>query len=437
VAYVEVVTEQPMSSAPGGGLRASGPQDSRWEALPEGYSCLSFLATVPAGAAEWWLDLSAGSDERRFAAKAVEQHAVRFVWVNEGVDFIYELSQFVHAQWSAALRATEGVDAATWRGHVAEARWGRSASWRPDSPVPQGRSLPAAAAAPPGSSALFAPRAGDVPADGTPTVAGITLPRGSRCGGVESVYWATYEPITDPARFTTPLAAAFPSTGLWPVLWEWDEDPESYMGGHGDLDALGRLDADTVLHTMWESYAEYFGMDGAPVAPFPGMAAASPSAAGPLRGDPFDEINDDAKREQWEPPRRLLLVPCHRPADALAVLDWNFSQIPMPLVATVLRSWEERLAAVVVALEPSAITLHIGAPPATIEQALGVAAELMATVEAGFDELTQQGLAQLLLTGRIDGPDYPWPEMSVTPTLWRFAFFEECPDRLHEFAGRG
>jgi hypothetical protein len=71
-------------------------------------------------------------------------------------------------------------------------------------------------------------------------------------------YWRSYEPLGDPSIFTSALAAAFAETGLWPVLWEVEEDPVNYMGGHADLSPLGHIEPLDVLRTAWARIADYY-----------------------------------------------------------------------------------------------------------------------------------------------------------------------------------
>jgi hypothetical protein len=283
---------------------------------------------------------------------------------------------------------------------------------------------------------FFAQRAGRLPDEASPTVAGVTLPSGRPRPDDDPFFWATDEPITDPGRLTSPLAAAFPITGLWPLLWEWEEDPANYYWRRPDLDGLGVFDAEQVLRTAWESYAAESAI-GEPIAgAFTGLAGPSLTPGGQAPTvDPFAEVSDEARRASWQSGRRLVLVPCTRPADVLAVLGWDYSQIPAPLVAAVLRSWEERFAAVPVEFEPSALTLHIGAPPTRMDQALDLAAEICAIVEAPLAQgATLPALAQILLTGRHDFDEFPLQAMEVSPTLWRFAFREYCTDALGRLA---
>jgi Domain of unknown function (DUF4253) len=282
---------------------------------------------------------------------------------------------------------------------------------------------------------FFARRPAPVPGEGMPTIAGVTLPRGRPRPDDDPFFWATDEPMTDPGRFTSPLAAAFPSTGLWPLLWEWEEAPANCYWQRPELNGLGVFGAEQVLRTAWESYAAEFEIEE-PVGAFTGVAAPSLTPGGQApTGDPFDEVNDETRRASWQPGRRLVLVPCTRPADVLAVLGWDYSQIPAPLVAAVLRSWQERFAAVPVQFEPSALTLHIGAPPTRMDQALDLAAEICAIAEAPLAHgATAADLAQILLTGHHDSDEFPLQAMAVSPTLWRFAFREYCTDALRRLA---
>jgi hypothetical protein len=83
----------------------------------------------------------------------------------------------------------------------------------------------------------------------------------------------------------------------------------------------------------------------------------------------------------------LLLVPCTRPAVAYAALGFLGERLePEPLCA-VLRSWETRFGAVLIDLSPSSVTFAVHAPPAALDQARRLAAEIAAV--ATTDELTE------------------------------------------------
>ncbi len=292
------------------------------------------------------LDLSRGSAERRFAERMREAGRVRFEW--PGDERLVELTAKDLDALSDALAWTADVAPEDWHEYEREREWDvahpqprdraralaqtRRQEPRPARPVP-----------------YYAPRFGEVPPEGTPTVAGLRLPLGIRLPEVGPVsYWGSIEPLDDPGAFTAPLVAAFPQTGLWPLLWAWeDEPPSGYATGHADLDQLGTVDAEDFLRRLG-------GED------FEGLAA--PSTLPDALADPFAEINDKPE------PRWLLLVPCNRPADVAAVLDWQYSFVAHAAITALLRSWEERFGAVPVEFSPSELTLHAIAPPTTQEQ---------------------------------------------------------------------
>ncbi|MDX3630697.1 DUF4253 domain-containing protein [Streptomyces europaeiscabiei] len=64
----------------------------------------------------------------------------------------------------------------------------------------------------------------------------------------------------------------------------------------------------------------------------------------------------------------LVLVPARRGSDALALLGWN-SDAPLPLLCALLRSWEERFGAHVVAVHGGTLNVSVARPPRTAEQA--------------------------------------------------------------------
>lgn len=316
-----------------------------------------------------------------------------------------------------ALAATKDVDPATWREQVAAMQWTFCPSWSPGRPRPlaAGRRM---LARPDHPVPYFAPRAGDVPADGTPTVAGITLPEGGPGPNFMPAYWRSYEPLGDPSIFTSALAAAFAETGLWPVLWEVEEDPVNYMGGHADLSPLGHIEPLDVLRTAWARIADYYSHRPAFANGFPGLARGTVTSGSRLpTDDPFARVNDLAARQSWRSPQFLILVPCNRPADALAVLDHSFSQIPNAVLATMLRSWEERFAAVPVQLDASGVTLHIGVPVTDPAEAFKLAIELLTITE---EDSELERLAESLLHQRE----------------WSFAFQEETTAELNALATR-
>jgi hypothetical protein len=100
---------------------------------------------------------------------------------------------------------------------------------------------------PRGMQGPFAPRAGKLPADGPSNVAGVDLPSGTRCGN----HWTLDAATPRALSMARHLASAFPRTGLWPVLWTNEDDPDAYLGGGSDPAAADGLDVHAALENVW------------------------------------------------------------------------------------------------------------------------------------------------------------------------------------------
>ena len=235
---------------------------------------------------------------------------------------------------------------------------------------PPGDVRPTAAAERAGSVArarkdlpYFATRIGRLPRDGAATVGGVALPPGSRRGA----YWATDAPTTDAAALAARLAKAFPQTGLWPVLWDWEDTPDSYTDQTTKPSAADRVDARSALTRIARTYG-----DDALAA----LAAGSPR---PERlPDPFAQLAaaDGLKAENGA---AILLVPVHRPADTIAALGAVQTEVaPNEDLTAVARSWEERFGAIVTKAGPSEVAFSVAAPPTDRGQAQLLAAEQIA-----------------------------------------------------------
>ncbi|GAA2401795.1 DUF4253 domain-containing protein [Streptomyces glaucosporus] len=170
------------------------------------------------------------------------------------------------------------------------------------------------------------------------------------------------------------------SAGLWPVLLgrngrgtspEDDLLPEPVPAGVGAAGTLAR---------WWEEHAARepdgtalrpYGGRWPGLAPPPGGAVGDPGAAAEAVARSL--VSSGTLRDP-----RIALVPARRGADVPAAIGWTGTlasgEGPAPFGA-VLRSWEERFGARVVALEPDVLHLSVAAPPRTAREALAVAAE--------------------------------------------------------------
>lgn len=260
-----------------------------------------------------------------------------------------------------------------------------------------------------------------LPENGRPVLAGIHLPSGRR--------WApdTFgEPQADAAWCTDAgfdgafdlahrLAAAFPETGLWPCIWDYPEDPAYYFNGPvGPVEAIDARKAAGALAERWSKPPPRPGSVSPFGERFPGLA--KPTVQGPGKFDPFGLLEVAQRRgARWfenalRP--RLMLVPCRHPADAVAAMGFTCGTgyggvEKQVLVSSVLRSWEQRFATVLVGFAPGLTLLAVGGPPATFDHALHVAAEQYALApreDAGAPGALRRAARDLLDPNPYDAP---------------------------------
>jgi hypothetical protein len=346
-------------------LTVSGPERGRWRYIDVRASAP--VEGLMQNLVRRELDLSEGNEERRLLAFLAKQDEVSILWVNEAVETTYQPAEDERASWLVALENTRGLSAKEWKEEQAELAWQRSASWRPG---PRPRSHKPRTAPPPALEvAFFAPRSGVIPRARGPELAGVRLPAGRRYPrGLPGAYWASVEPVPNVERIAAELVSSFAMTGLWPLLWRFDEEPDAYLGGHGDLDAIDRIDVEDVLRQSW-SQTPWPPGSTEPFTDFPGLAPAAKHSSPGFNPLAAERVGADA----W-----LLLVPCNRPADAITMLGGLAGEVEAPVISAVLRSWEERFSATAYEVAPDLVKLSVAAPPATEEHALLVAAEHMA-----------------------------------------------------------
>lgn len=226
----------------------------------------------------------------------------------------------------------------------------------------------------------------ELPHDGPAEVRGVRLPAGRRLppgpGSQKPVVWATDEPV-DAEAMLRPLRSSYTQGALVPLVLHgiggdvgerpWDN--AEFRVAH--LGRIEQLDPAQVLADWWamglpdpeedeEETAELlspFSRD------FPGLATGED-----------DHLADDELEASLValPQGRLGLVTASRPADVLAVVGWrgaaNYNEAPEELSA-VLRSWEARFGAVLVAAGFDSIHLLVERPPQSLASATRVAAE--------------------------------------------------------------
>ncbi|MGW2492187.1 DUF4253 domain-containing protein [Streptomyces sp. NPDC001606] len=182
------------------------------------------------------------------------------------------------------------------------------------------------------------------------------------------------------------LGAPAARAGLLPVL----VDLGGFAGGLGGWVLLpqeasypGDHDAAEVLAEYWAEETD--GDDIEEVAPYghawPGLApAAAPTADPGTRAAQVADLltGDRDTWAEWLEEPHLALVPARRSADIPAAIGWtgplNYEG-DVARISSVLRSWEDRFGARVVALGPETLLMSVAAPPTDPAAAEAVAAE--------------------------------------------------------------
>lgn len=235
-------------------------------------------------------------------------------------------------------------------------------------------------------------RPGTLPQDTEPVVNSLRLPAGrlifpdtnsTADASMTPVLWMTDDRVEAVASFWAPLAAQFPSIGLWPVVLDSLRGQEERPWLRGELNPTSSSDpagedAKDVLDSWWrrsvplgedeEEVEEIIGPFGEQ---FPGLAPAERVITSP----------NAPELVAAELTGRLGLVAVTRPADVLATVGWrgpvNFFD-NMGMLSCVLRSWEDRFGAFLVGVGFDTLALAVRRPPSTLEAATFLAAEHLA-----------------------------------------------------------
>lgn len=367
-----------------------------------------------------YIDLAPKSEEGRLFAVLAEQETVRLRWVTEGVELVYRLPSEQREYWRQALATNATRTDEERHARYEERLAGGHATMRD---LPFYRRVtprrPRRTAEPPASPIpFFAKRSGGVPSARRPTIARVRLPPGGRAPDSLPSYWISDEPLEAAGEAAATIARAFAETGLWPLLWPWDEDPAAYLDQPIEPDRVDRIDVESVLRREWDRLAAHAAGLVEPIGPrFPGLATGAPVDPAATH-DPFQlaGLVDVAAR--------LMIVPCNRPADCVALIGGLAVEVAAAEISAVIRSWEERFGAVLVLAEPSLAVLAVTAPPTTPEQALAVAAERFAfcppdTVEPGI--LEQLGS---ILVGQAAVPSAERFPPTLSASVWPVAWYD-------------
>lgn len=201
--------------------------------------------------------------------------------------------------------------------------------------------------------------------------------------------------------------AAYPVTGLWPLLLGGDAADERRGAGQPCADApadrraststlhpflFGGIDSDRwrvpeaadaeqILSSYWPARLAEFGNTAVPAPegrasdgtsatpPWPGLAPAQPLPAEPVRF--ADGMTEYLLSERWLAQPRLALVPCSSSSEALISLRLVLAGNAPPTddIVAVLRSWEQRFGARLIGVKPDALHVSVAAAPQDRAQA--------------------------------------------------------------------
>ncbi|MEU1267010.1 DUF4253 domain-containing protein [Streptomyces sp. NPDC005799] len=148
---------------------------------------------------------------------------------------------------------------------------------------------------------------------------------------------------------------------------------------------------------------------GPPFESWPGLAAAVPGGGvgdcGPAQAA-ARTVEDVLRTDPYAYACVLVLVPARRSADVPAVTGWA-AEAPLPLLCALLRSWEDRFGARVVATVGSDLYVSVARPPLDLPHAERLALEHVLSTADNI----------------VDDPPTPFPEYAaglVGRTEWRF-----------------
>jgi hypothetical protein len=238
-----------------------------------------------------------------------------------------------------------------------------------------------------------------LPAEGELRIGAVMLPAGRRVvpmdGPGEPVAWVTTEPVADAGLAWSALSDVQQQTGLVPILLASGEESEDhFFYSPADVSQLDDLDAADVLAGLWDGRMpseddeddDHWAEIRRPFSrQFPGLAPHEDTKLS------MAQLHEALRSLPAAP---IALVPAARPADVLPTVGWLASdqlQTQLP-VAAILRSWEARFGARLLAVGPGAqIRLLVERPPRTAEAAQAIAAEHFAFC----DECAGQGLRDI------------------------------------------
>lgn len=320
-----------------------------------------------------------GGGSSKFYAVSLEEEAGE-TW---RVRFNFGRIGFPRA-WDSRVEGATWAKAATAYAALIDEKQGKGYEFRPWPSylkLPDGTTAEEDAHLGEGDGTLFrAAKRGTLPPETGGSVAGIALrdgvlyepepEGGSR--GEGAVIWASEEGVPDVAQVWSQLAAAFPDTGVWPLVIDATYGFEGFGEYLMDMPRGRHTEVTTILRRGWSGSVgdddEFAADELAPFGnTFPGLADPTPGE----RAGSIDHIVASMSGH-------LGLVALNRPADVLDTVGWmgavNYDGDPLDMT-TVLRSWERRFDAYVVGMGTDTLVLGVGRPARDLTSATAIAAE--------------------------------------------------------------
>ncbi|MEV1008683.1 DUF4253 domain-containing protein [Streptomyces sp. NPDC049881] len=242
--------------------------------------------------------------------------------------------------------------------------------------------------------------------------AGISLPPGRMITsdgghGSRRPLWLSDGPVT--GDLWGRICGAHATSGLWPLLLlSAEDDFRPWATGElrpEDTSWPDDHDAPALLAAWWRRHASD-AEDAAPAWPDLTPAPAERSDADVMAAEYAEIFTEEY------PQARLGLVEAPRSADTLTALGWagpSPHESDTAKYSAVLRSWEDRFEARVVALSDTTLFLSVAAPPTTEAEALTTAAEHFAVAPTTIREAAPDlpTYAQQLID--INNWELTWP----------------------------
>lgn len=247
----------------------------------------------------------------------------------------------------------------------------------PAQPAPSYDSSPPAATE---LAPFYAEAPGELPTESVVKIGGETLPKGHLVWTNSDeqgapVMWISDGKSARAGALVAELQKEFPNNGLWPLVIVGENGGPDFESSIQSVD--DELSEPDVSALLTATYADTIGDKFASLTEYVGPFTESfPGLAAPTTG----QINAKSAAQSvqnvygW-----VVLVPVTRPADVPLAIGWtgSASYYDPAEMTTILRSWEDRLGAVVTVMGWNYLWVSTVRQPASEAETLAVAGEFM------------------------------------------------------------